>query len=137
AEAFTPITVTRRVTTPRAHADVTAGSNKHGDLVLIFSPAFFDNCSFLKVGDKVRLGYDAKTARLQIAPPAEGNRANLRVIRARSGFTGAGTLVVSAATLPEALPRPEKRTALYWEIDSGHAVPGAAVLLHMRGFPSA
>lgn len=125
---FTPIPVTRRVATTRAHADVTAGVSKHGDLVLIFSPAFFIACPFLKVGDKATLGFDAETARLRIAPPAEGETSGLRVIRARAGFAGAGTLVVSAATLPEALPRPEKRAALYWTLDDD----GGAALLHLR-----
>ena len=124
SEEYRTIPVSRTVVATRAHADITAGVNKHGDLVLILSPGFFNKCPCLSVGGKASVAYNPETACLRIAPAADGRTSHLRTIRARSGFAGAGTLVISAANLPETLPRPEKRMPVFWSADDD----GAAVL---------
>lgn len=120
---FSLIPVTRTSTAPRAHADVTLGFSKHGDLSLIFSPAFLAEHAALGIGSKVLLAYSAEAKKLLVAPPSAGQKEHLRVIRPRPGYEGAGCVVVSAQNLPEDMPRPEKqREPVLWEAEENGAV---------------
>ena len=121
---FTPIPVTRSTpATPRTHADVTYGFNsKNGALSLVLAPTLFTAQDVVAVGDKVIVAFDPATKRLLISLPESEHTPNLRTIRPRAGFPGAGTVVLSAQNLPDELPRVEKRTAIGWESTSGGVI---------------
>ena len=113
---YSLLPVTRIATTPRAHADITLGFSKRGDLSLIFSPAFLAEHAALGVGSKVLIAYSAEAKKLLIAPPSAEQKEHLRTVRKRVGFPGAGYVFVSAQNLPEDMPRPEKqREPVLWE----------------------
>lgn len=112
---YTPIPVTRPNSASRTHHDITYGfTAKTGDLSIILSPSFLEAQPSLSVGSKVRIGYDPETLGLLIAPPQEGETAGLRTIRPRTGFAGAGIILISARNLPEALPVVDKRVPVAW-----------------------
>ena len=71
---YSLLPVTRIATTPRAHADITIGFSKHGDLSIIFSPAFLAEHEAFGVGSKVLLAYSAEAKKLLIAPPSAARR---------------------------------------------------------------
>ncbi|WP_303237190.1 hypothetical protein [uncultured Bilophila sp.] len=120
---YTLLPITRTSTTPRAHADVTLGFSKNGNLSIIFSPAFLAEQEALSVGSKVLVAYSAEAKKLLIAPASADQKEHLRVIRPRPGYEGAGCVVVSAQNLPEAMPRPEKqREPVLWEPEENGAV---------------
>ena len=120
---YSLLPVTRIATTPRAHADITLGFSKRGDLSLIFSPAFLAEPAALGVGSKVLIAYSAEAKKLLIAPPSAEQKEHLRMVRKRVGFPGAGYVFVSAQNLPEDMPRPEKqREPVLWEPEENGAV---------------
>lgn len=120
---YSPLPVTRIAAAPRAHADITLGFSKRGDLSLIFSPAFLAEHAALGVGSKVLLAYSAEAKKLLIAPPSAEQKEHLRTVRKRVGFPGAGYVFVSAQNLPEDMPRPEKqREPVLWEPEENGAV---------------
>ena len=120
---YSLLPVTRIATTPRAHADITLGFSKRGDLSLIFSPAFLAEHAALGVGSKVLIAYSAEAKKLLIAPPSSEQKEHLRTVRKRVGFPGAGYVFVSAQNLPEDMPRPEKqREPVLWEPEENGAV---------------
>ena len=113
---YSLLPVTRIAAAPRAHADITLGFSKRGDLSLIFSPAFLAEHAALGVGSKVLLAYSAEAKKLLIAPPSAEQKEHL-------GFPGAGYVFVSAQNLPEDMPRPEKqREPVLWEPEENGAV---------------
>ena len=115
---YSLLPVTRIAATPRAHADVTLGFSKRGDLSLIFSPAFLAEHAALGVGSKVLIAYSAEAKKLLIE-----QKEHLRMVRKRVGFPGAGYVFVSAQNLPEDMPRPEKqREPVLWEPEENGAV---------------
>ena len=67
---YSLLPVTRIAAAPRAHADITLGFSKRGDLSLIFSPAFLAEHAALGVGSKVLIAYSAEAKKLLIAPPS-------------------------------------------------------------------
>ena len=118
---YSLLPVTRIAAAPRAHADITLGFSKRGDLSLIFSPAFLAEHAAL--GSKVLLAYSAEAKKLLIAPPSAEQKEHLRTVRKRVGFPGAGYVFVSAQNLPEDMPRPEKqREPVLWEPEENGAV---------------
>lgn len=120
---YSLLPVTRIATTPRAHANVTLGFSKRGDLSLIFSPAFLAEHAALGIGSKVLIAYSAEAKKLLIAPPSAEQKEHLRTVRKRVGFPGAGCVVVSARNLPEGMPHPEKqREPVLWEPEENGAV---------------
>ncbi len=120
---YSLLPVTRIAATPRAHADITLGFSKRGDLSLIFSPAFLAEHAALGVGSKVLIAYSAEAKKLLIAPPSAEQKEHLRMVRKRVGFPGAGYVFVSAQNLPEDMPRPEKqREPVLWEPEENGAV---------------
>lgn len=114
------IPVTRTVS-PRAHADVIINTTKHGDLNITLSPSFLEGQSHLTVGAKVLMGYDPEAKRLFITPAGEATE-SLRTIRPRAAFAGAGTVVITAANLPEGIPLPVKRSPVEWEQTESNGV---------------
>lgn len=120
---YSLLPVTRIATAPRAHADITLGFSKRGDLSLIFSPAFLAEHAALGIGSKVLIAYSAEAKKLLIAPPSAEQKEHLRTVRKRVGFPGAGYVFVSAQNLPEDMPRPEKqREPVLWEPEENGAV---------------
>ena len=110
---YSLLPVTRIATAPRAHADITIGFSKRGDLSLIFSPAFLADHEALGVGSKILLAYSAEAKKLLVAPPSAGQKEHLRT----------GCVVVSAQNLPEDMPHPEKqREPVLWEPEENGAV---------------
>ena len=81
---YSLLPVTRIATTPRAHADITLGFSKRGDLSLIFSPAFLAEHAALGVGSKVLIAYSAEAKKLLIAPPSAEQKEHLRMVRKRA-----------------------------------------------------
>ena len=90
---YSLLPVTRIATTPRAHADITLGFSKRGDLSLIFSPAFLAEHAALGVGSKVLIAYSAEAKKLLIAPPSAEQKEHLRMVRKRVGFSRRGLRV--------------------------------------------
>lgn len=115
--AFNLIPVTR-TPSPRAHVDVILNTTKHGDLSVTLSPTFLAGQEKLTVGCKVLIGYDPETKHLLITPAGEATE-SVRTIRPRAAFAGAGTVVVTAANLPEGIPLPTKRSPVEWKQDNG------------------
>ena len=87
---YSLLPVTRIAAAPRAHADITLGFSKRGDLSLIFSPAFLAEHAALGVGSKVLLAYSAEAKKLRRTEgtPAHGTQArglSRRGLRVRLG----------------------------------------------------
>ena len=102
-DRFSLIPVTRKNHT-RQHPDVRASRNKHGDLLLVFSPDFLaDPDHGLRPGGKVLCGYDPESATLCLSPAPEG-AAHARTLGRRQGFAGAAQLVLPAAHVPDGIP---------------------------------
>lgn len=102
-DRFALIPVTRKNHT-RQRPDVRASRNKHGDLLLVFSPDFLaDPDHGLRPGGKVLCGYDPKSATLCLSPAPEGT-AHARTLGKRQGFAGAAQLVLPAAHVPDGIP---------------------------------
>mgnify|MGYP000197029625 CR=1 FL=1 len=80
---YSLLPVTRIAATPRAHADITLGFSKRGDLSLIFSPAFLAEHAALGVGSKVLIAYSAEAKKLLIAPPPAEQKEHLRGLSRR------------------------------------------------------
>lgn len=119
---YTPIPITRATTASRAHSDITYGFTKAGALSIILSPSFLEAQPSLSVGDKVLIGYNPETHGLLIAPPKEDETMGLRTVRPRTGFAGAGVILVSGQNLPEALPVVSKRIPVAWAAEENNAV---------------
>lgn len=128
--SFNLIPVTRTPATgPRAKRttpDVSIALNKHGDLTIILSEAFFAQQELLAVGSRVQLGYNSETKQLALVPATTTAVEATRMIRKRPSLEGAGTVFIKAVDLPASLPVPSdtKRIPLEWL--SGDA--GAAYL---------
>lgn len=102
-DRFSLIPVTRKNHT-RQHPDVRASRNKHGDLLLVFSPDCLACPEHdLRPGGKVLCGYDPESAALCLCPAPEG-AAHARTLGKRQGFAGAAQLVLPAAHVPAGIP---------------------------------
>lgn len=102
----------------RTTPDVSAALNKHGDLTIVLSPAFFTDQTQLAVGARILIGYNSETCQLALIPAAETDTESVRTIRKRPSLEGAGTVFIKAGDLPDGLNVPvAKRTPVEWAVN--------------------